>query len=273
MGGAKVARRYLNPAKSLTLVSEATLAEAQTRLDGARERLRAVEEADPSSLGWDSAYDGAASAVRAAERRLEALASLRAAQVERSGKRADAVKAAGKELEGIAKGLAASRDAVASAAAEHLRALAGLAMAVDAHNGKLAAGRARLAALGLAVRDDLVDTDRGEEHPEGTLDRGLRAGATDWTPVEARALADHARLQVFKDPATQAARFRLRPYEVDQRADGLALPSLASIGAAVPQEPEVAAIPPRPSVRELADDPVLAVSNPDWRPRAKEAVG
>jgi hypothetical protein len=264
-----MARRYV-PGGALALVSESTVAAAQARLDGARGRLREAEGVDPSLAGWDSVYDVAAAAVRAAERRLAALSSLRAAQVERSGKRADAVKAAAKELEGIAAGLGASRDQVAAAAAEHLRALANLAVAVDAHNGKLAAGRARLAALGLAVRDDLLP--EGSEHPEGTLDRGLRAGGVDWIAVQPRALADHARLQVFKDPETQAGRFRWRPHELGQRPDGLAVPTLASVKATLPPAPAQAPIPPRPSVRDPTAPAELGILNPDWKPRAQKVV-
>jgi hypothetical protein len=265
-----VARRYANPAKSVALVTEAVVAEAQGRLDRARERLRGAESADPALPGWDSAYDVAAAAVRAAERRLEALTSLRAAQVERSGKRDAAVKASAGERGGIAAGLGASRDQVAAAAAEHLRALANLAVAVDAHNGKLAAGRARLAALGLAVVDDLVA--EGGEHPEGTLGRGgLRAGGVDWTPVEPRALADHARLQVFRDRETQAGRFRWRPHELGQRPDGLPVPTLAGVKATLPPAPVPVPIPPRPTIRDGLAEPGLSMTNPEWRERPRQA--
>jgi hypothetical protein len=266
----KVARRYVNPAKSVALVTESTLAGAQVRVDRARERLQAAESADPLAPGWDGEYDAASAAVRAAERRLEALTSLRAAQVERGGKRDAAVKASGKELEGIAAGLRASRDQIAAAAAEHLRALAGLAMAVDAHNGKLAAGRARLAALGLAVRDDLVD--EGQEHAEGTLDRGVRAGATDWIPVDAGGVTAHALRQVFASygplhPLAEVGKYTYRPHEVQARADGLRVPSLANVKAVVPSAPVAAPIPDRPSIQDLMAEPGLSMTHPDWKQR------
>jgi hypothetical protein len=262
-----MARRYV-PAGALALVTEATVAAAQARLDGARGRLREAEGADPASQGWDGEFDAASAAVRAAERRLEALTSLRAAQVERSGRRAETVKSSAKELASIAAGLAASRDAVAAAAAENLRGLANLATVTAAHNERLASGRGRLAELGLATVDDLLDIDRGEEHPEGTLGRtGVRVSGTDWTPVEARALADSARLQVFKDRETQAGRFRWRPHELGQRPDGLAVPTLAGIGAAVPAGPPPVPRPKTPSIRDLMAAPGLSMTNPDWKPR------
>jgi hypothetical protein len=185
----------------------------------------------------DQEYDGAAAAVRGAERRLEALTSLRSAQVARSGQREAAVKSAAGDLTSMTKGLAASRDAVAAAAGEHLRTLAQLVNAAEAHNALVTKSRDRLAALGLSVRDDLVDVAGGQEHPEGTADVGLRAGGVDWIPVPAQGVVDHAVRQVFRDPLTQQGRFRWRPHETDQRADGLALPTLASVGAKLPPEP------------------------------------
>ena len=89
-------------------------------------RLRAAEQADPAASGWEAEYEAASAAVRATSRRVEALEQLRAAQTERGGKRAAAVKAADKDLKAIAAALGASRDQVAAAAAEHLRALAAL---------------------------------------------------------------------------------------------------------------------------------------------------
>jgi hypothetical protein len=265
-----VARRYANPAKSVALVTESTLGEAQTRVDRARTRLRDAESADPALPGWDGEYDAASAAVRAAERRVEALTSLRAAQVERSGRRAETVKSSENELASIAAGLAASRDAVAAAAAENLRGLAGLAVAAAAHNEKLAAGRARLAELGLATRDDLLDIDRGEEHPEGTLGRsGVRVSGVDWTVIEARAVADHARLQVFRDRETQAGRFRWRPYELGQRPDGLKVPTLASVGASVPAGPPPVPMPKMPTIRDGLAEPGLSMTNPEWRERPR----
>jgi hypothetical protein len=51
MGGAQVARRYANPAKSVALVTEGVVGEAQARLGRARERLRKWESAAPARSG------------------------------------------------------------------------------------------------------------------------------------------------------------------------------------------------------------------------------
>jgi hypothetical protein len=226
IGGAQVARRYVNPGKTTPLVNDAQLTEAQARADAAAARLRETEQADPLAAGWDDAYAAASTAATAARRRVEALSALRAAQLERSGKRDAAVKAAG--LDAMAAALAASRDQVAAAAADHLRSLAALKTAVDAHNGLLADGRARLAAAGLQVRDDLVDVETGGEHAEGTTDRGVRAGGVDWTPVPAPGLIGHALLQTFGRFFGPFASMRHQwpAYHVESRPDQLAVPTL-----------------------------------------------
>jgi hypothetical protein len=230
-----VARRYVNPAKSVAQVTEKTLAEAQSRLDEARGHLRDVEGMDPAAPGWDAEWATAAGAVRGAERRLEALTSLRAAQLERSGKRDATVKAAAKDLAAIAAGLGASRDQVGAAAADHLRALAAVKAAVDAHNDLLTGSRAQLAALGLAVRDDLVDVEASQEHAEGTLDGGgLRAGGVNWTPIPAPGLVAHALVTTFgrfRGPFA-SMRFMWPAYQTTTRPDGLQLPSLEDTDAA-----------------------------------------
>src|SRR5262249_38480542 len=148
------------------VVTDAVLEQARDRAEAAGERLRAAEAADPSSPGWDGEYAAASADAEATAHRLAALQSLRARQGGRGGERAAAVKAAG--LEGIAASLSASRDQVAAAARDHLASTVALAAAVDGHNRLLGEHRARLAELGLAVRDDLVD--EGQEHPEGTTD-------------------------------------------------------------------------------------------------------
>ena len=56
--------------------------QARERAAVAADRLRAAEQSDPTSPSWDAEYDAAATASRAAVRRLEALESLRAAQLE-----------------------------------------------------------------------------------------------------------------------------------------------------------------------------------------------
>ena len=216
-------------------MTEKTLAEAQQRLAGARERLRAAEQGDPSSGGWDNEYDQASAAVRASERRLEALTSPRAAQLERSGKRDAAVKSAARDLAGMATALAASRDQVSAAAAAHLRALADLKALTDAHNRLLATSRATVATLGLAVRDDLVDVDEGQEHAEGTTDGGgLRVGDVMWTPIPAPGLIAHALLAVFgRFRGPYAGMRHMWPaHQTTTRPDGLRLPQLAAEDAA-----------------------------------------
>ena len=233
-----MARKYINPNRqSPTLVTDALLAEARTRADAAAARVREAERADPSAPGWDGEYAAATAAAAATQRRVDALAALRAAQLERSGKRDAAVQAA--DLDAMAAGLAASRDQVAAAAADHLRSLASLASAADAHNKLLAAGRARLAELGLAVRDDLVDVATGGEHPEGTLDGGVRAGGRNWTPVPAPGLVAHALLQTFGSFRGPFAYMRhaWAPHQVESRPDGLAVPTLADVGVTLPPAP------------------------------------
>jgi hypothetical protein len=95
-----------------------------------------AERGDPLAPSWPAEYESAAAAVRAASRRVEALEQLRAAQLERDGQRAAAVKSAQKDLAGMATVLSASRDQVAAAAAEHLRSLAALASAAAEHNAR-----------------------------------------------------------------------------------------------------------------------------------------
>src|SRR5690242_11973378 len=192
-----MARKYINPNRPAAgLVTDELLDAARERVASTAARLQLAEAADPSAPGWDAEYEASTTTARAAERRLEALESLRARQVEGAGRRAAAVKAASKDLESIATGLGASRDQVAAAAAAHLAALAGLSSAANAHNKLLAASRMQVAALGLQVRDDLVDEDA--QHPEGTIDGGgLRAGGVDWTPVPAAGLVANALTTVF----------------------------------------------------------------------------
>jgi hypothetical protein len=296
-----MARKYINPNRpSPSLVTDALLAEARVRADAAAARVLAAERADPSSPGWDDEFAAATAQAAAARRRVDALAALRAAQLERSGQRDTAVNAAGLDamaaglaasrdqlgaaaaarrrvdalaalraaqlersgqrdtavnaagLDAMAAGLAASRDQLGAAAADHLRALAALAAASDAHNTLLATGRARLAELGLAVRDDLVDVDAGGEHGEGTIDGGVRAGGRDWTPVPAPGLAVHALLAVFgvfRGPFA-GLRFAYPAHLVASRPDGLAVPSLADAGVTLPAV-VVPDPPPRVSVADV----------------------
>src|SRR5690348_383999 len=240
-GRRTVARKYVNPNRSAALVTAEAVEAARERAAAAAGRLREAEQSDPTSPGWDAEYDAASTAARAAERRLEALESLRAAQIERGGQRDAAVRSASKALAAAAKELTASRDRVADAARKHLAALADLAGAVGDHNATLAAHRAAVASLGLAVRDDLVA--EGDEHGEGTLDGGgLRAGGVDWIPVPAGGLEAHALRLVFagfgpQHPLSQVGKYVWRPFEVDQRADSLRVPSLKEAGAAAAPAP------------------------------------
>jgi hypothetical protein len=253
-----MARKYVNPNRpSPTLVTDALLAAARTRADAAAARVQEAERADPSAPGWDDEYAAASAAATATQRRVDALAALRAAQLERSGQRDAAVKAA--DLDAMAAGLAASRDQLAAAAADHLRALAALATAAEAHNKLLGAGRARLAGLGLAVRDDLVDVDTGGEHAEGTIDGGVRAGGVNWTPVVAPGLVAHALLAVFgvfRGPFA-GMRHTWPAHLVESRPDGLAVPSLAGVGVTLPTE----AAPATPARVSVADMGPAVVAN------------
>jgi hypothetical protein len=272
--GGQMARKYVNPNRpSPTLVTDALLAEARTRADAAAARVRAAERADPARPGWDSEYAAATSAATATQRRVDALAALRAAQLERSGKRDAAVKAA--DLDAMAAALAASRDQVAAATADHLRSLAAVASAVDAHNKLLATGRARLAELGLAARDDLVDIEAGQEHPEGTIDRGVRAGGRDWTAIPAPGLVAHALLQVFgcfRGPFA-SMRHAWPPHQVESRPDGLNVPTLEAVGVTLPPVPVPVVARPAPLSDVL---PAAAANGADvsgYRPGVRTVAG
>ncbi len=228
-----------------------------------RGRLRAAEHGDPTRPGWDSEYESAANAVRATSRRVEGLERLRAAQVERGGKRETAVKEAAGDLKAIAAALSASRDQVAAATAEHLRALAALATAAAAHNALLAEGRARIAPAGLRVRDDLLD--EGQEHAEGVHDGpALRAAGTDWSTRSRRAASSPTRCgSVFADagprhPLAAFGKYLWRSFEVEAGPDGLKVPTLKNAGATLPPVPPRPVMPERPSARDLVAPPVLA---------------
>ena len=100
-----MARKYVTPASPAATVTDDLLEQARARADAAASRLRAAERADPAASGWEAEYEAASAAVRATSRRVEALEQLRAAQVERGGKRAAAVKAAAADLKAIEAGL------------------------------------------------------------------------------------------------------------------------------------------------------------------------
>ncbi len=238
-------RKHNYASRPASPVSENLLNEARARLQAAEQRLTRAEHADPAAPGWGGEYAAAAAAVGQARRHVEAVEQLQAAQVERAGIRAKAAAAAAGELDQMAAALTASRDQVSAAAAAHVRALAELVEAAAKHNALLGQHRARLAGLGLRVRDDLLD--ESQEHAEGVLEQGLRAGGTDWTPVPADGLAAHALSLVFTEaegwnhPLAATFRHRWRPHEVGTRPDGLAVPGLAEVNGMprAPQRPVV----------------------------------
>jgi hypothetical protein len=250
-----MARKYV----SAPPVDDELLTEARTRAESAAARLQEAERTDPLSPGWDTEFETATSAARATARRVGALEAARAAQVERTGQREAQVKSSAKDLKAIAAGLSASRDQIAATAAEHLRALAALASAAAEHNARLAEGRTLLAERGLRVRDGLAD---GAEHGEGVLDGpGLRAEGTDWTPAPAAGLVSHGLRLVFGQesllhPLSQVGRYAWRPHEVEARADGLKVPTLADAGAVVPE------VPPRVIARGAPLSDVLPAKEP-----------
>jgi hypothetical protein len=274
-----MARKY-NPAKSTTIVTDRLLAAAGDRLDAARVTLREVEQADPTQSSWDGQYDAAASAVRACERRVAALTDLRAAQLERGGKRDQVVQESAGELSQMAAGLGSSRDALAAALAEHLPALAAVVTAADAHNRGLAAAAARMGELGLRVRDDLVDEAAGQEHAEGLLDyavrRGVRCGGVDWIPVDPAGVVAHALREAFASygrghPMADMGRYAYRPFEVEARADGLAVPVLKDPPPG-PKRPAQARMTPLEQVHppDRTPDPITGL----WRePKSERRRG
>jgi hypothetical protein len=183
---------------------------------------------------WSGAGKQQAAAEHAARERLEGLLQLRADQEAQESRRVATLKEAGPELSAMASQLAATRDTIAAAAIGHLRALSALAVAADAHNEAVAAGRARLTELGLSGEHDI---------PEGVIYRGARVGGTDWLPIAAGAIVAHALRQVFESagaghPLYQAGRYAWTPDEVYGRRDGLVMPTLQSAGATVPQPRE-----------------------------------
>lgn len=234
-----MARKYVNPARSAP-VGDQLLTEARTKAESAAARLQEAERADPLAPGWSAEFEAASASARSAARRVEVLEAARAAQLERTGQREATVKALAKNLAGMAAKLSASRDQVAAAAAEHLRALAALESAAAEHNGRLAEARGRVAELGLRVTD--LDSD-GTEHDEGVLDgQGLRAGGVDWTPIPGAGVVAHALRQVYGTetqlhPLAAVGKFTWRAHQVEARADDLRVPSLADAGAVASEAP------------------------------------
>jgi hypothetical protein len=138
-------------------------------------------------------------------------------------------------VKGMATAQATSRDQVAEAAAVHLSALAWLSRAVHEHNSELAGYRDRLAELGLAV---------GADFTEGTIADGVRAGGITWTPACADGIVASALREVFPNPGPRNPLGLISPHhwlpsQVEARPDGLAMPTLASVGATIPRQPEL----------------------------------
>jgi methylmalonyl-CoA mutase cobalamin-binding subunit len=204
------------------------LARAREVAAEAAARLAGLER-NVTSDTWAAEYEAAATAARLTARRVQALETARAAELEEAGQRAAAAEAARPEIEQMAARLASSRDEIAAAAAEHLRVLAALADRAGEHNTLLAAFRYRLAELGLA----------------GNLDNDLLAGGVTWTPVPADGLAVHALLQVFppsgpQHPLSRVSAHSWLPEQVEQRPDGLQMPTLQDAGLQAPEPPAIA---------------------------------
>ena len=69
-----MARKYLNPAGSVTPVTDDLLEQARAQAEAAAARLRAAEHADPGRCpGGKRSTQAAAAAARAASRRVDAL--------------------------------------------------------------------------------------------------------------------------------------------------------------------------------------------------------
>lgn len=253
-----MARRYVPPDlidQTMAVPADRLLPEARTRAAAAAAALQEAERADPMGQGWDQNYEAASRVATATARRVDALESLHARQVERGGQRAEAVAAAAQELDAIAAGLAVTRDAVSAAALLHLRALAGVTRAAEAHNAALAKGQARVAELGLRVADDLVAD--GVQHPGGTLSGspGIRVQGTDWKPIQPGGVVAHALRLVFAPGGVYHPFAKVgehwpgwRPWELGR---GLKLPTLKDAGVAAMAVPPPRVAPPRMEVSDL----------------------
>ena len=124
-----MARHYVKKPDPVTPVSDGQLEQARARAAAAAAQLAEAEGKDPGTPGWENLYTAASAAARAANRKVEAVERQLAEQVERSGKRAAAVKSMAADLTSMAGQLAASRDALGAVAAEHLAALVRLELA------------------------------------------------------------------------------------------------------------------------------------------------
>jgi hypothetical protein len=210
------------------LVTDEQLAAARVAADEAAAKLAEAGRVDVGESQWAERYETALATARIAAGRLESLEHMRTAQLEQARQRAAAVQAATPQLKIMESELTASRDRVSSAAVGHLAALAALDAEVARHNELVQLHRGRLAEFGLAADIDAS---------EGVTGRGLRLGGTEYTPVPADGVAANAVRQVFEYTGSrgllsQLGRYRWRPGDVEQRPDGLVMPTLPSTAGA-----------------------------------------
>jgi len=227
-----MARQYASH-PSAHKVTDEQLEQARERAQITQENLREASTADPLEPGWDSRYQAAQDAHRMTARRLEALESLRAAQIERTGARSDLVTNSARLFKEVSDSLTSSRDAISAAAQEHMDSTAKLVLAVNEHNANLKSAHDQFAGMGLRVRDDLIED--GADHDEGCHDsQGVRVSGTDWTPVPADGVAAHALTRVFAvtdGPYNTFVRLGLlwRDYQVTARCDHLEMPDVPEL--------------------------------------------
>ncbi len=103
------------------------------------------------------------------------------------------------------------------------------------------------------------------------MERGLRAGGVDWIPVPGDGLAAHALRQVFGPhgpghPLAELGKCRWRPFEVEARGDGLAVPTLKDVGGHAVHVRRWD-MPARPSIRDLMPPAVVAEKGGYYPPR------
>jgi len=214
-------------------VKDEQLEEARKRVREAEERLRDAQSDDPLDPSWTARYEHAQQVHNIMAARLAALQAVRAAQVERQGKRAETVAKNQDTFKDISASLTATRDAIAAAAVKHMQATAELVQATEAHNQNLKDQHDRMAELGLRIRDDLLEGQ--PDHPEGCHDnlsgQGITLLGTTWMPVPAGGVVTHALVGVFAVTRGQHHEFaglgyRYPAHQVTSRVDGLVLPEV-----------------------------------------------
>ena len=111
----------------------------------------------------------------------------------------------------------------------------------------------------------------------------MTAGATSmWVPVPEGGVEAHALRLVFSrlgplHPLAQAGKHVFRPFEVEQRADGLRVPTLADLKITGLPEPPRVVMPERYSIRDLVAPAEAAKTggyyrDPPMRRRDRKAV-